>query len=136
MEDSKMKKHVTVVGALQIGFGTLGLVGAIAIFFVFNFAKGFVSDSDVPEMVLSFLAISLPLLIGTFATLELVGGIALLAYKPWARIVVIVVSALGCLSIPIGTLKGVYSIWVLMQDDTIKLFNTQNPIASKNEAGF
>jgi len=35
---------------------------------------------------------------------------------------VIVVAALGCLNIPIGTLKGVYSLWVLLQDETIKLF--------------
>ena len=26
MEDSKMKKHVTVVGAIHIGFGILGLI--------------------------------------------------------------------------------------------------------------
>jgi hypothetical protein len=37
MEDSKMKKHVTVVGAIQIGFGILGLVGAVAAFFLFTF---------------------------------------------------------------------------------------------------
>jgi len=35
---------------------------------------------------------------------------------------VIVVSALGCLFIPIGTLSGVYALWVLLQDDTVKLF--------------
>jgi hypothetical protein len=32
------------------------------------------------------------------------------------------VAALGCLNIPIGTLKGVYFLWVLLQNDTIKLF--------------
>jgi hypothetical protein len=125
MEESKMKKHVTVVGALHIGFGTLGIIGALIIFFALNFAKGFVSNDEVAEMVLSFLSISLPLLIGTMSTLGLVGGIALLTYKPWARILVIVVAALGCINIPVGTLKGVYSIWVLMQDDTIKLFNKE-----------
>jgi hypothetical protein len=42
MEDTKMKKHVTVVGAIHIGFGVLGLVGALAAFFALNFARGFV----------------------------------------------------------------------------------------------
>jgi hypothetical protein len=122
MEDSKMKKHVTVVGALHIGFGILGLIGALVVFFALNFAKGFVENEEVPKMILTFLAISLPILIGFMSTLGLIGGISLLAYKPWARILVIIVAALGCLNIPIGTLKGVYSIWVLLQDDTIKLF--------------
>jgi hypothetical protein len=125
MEDIKMKKHVTVVGAIHIGFGVLGLIGAIAIFFALNFARGFVSGEDVPNMVLKFLSVSLPLLVGFMSTLGLIGGIGLLNYLPWARYLVIVVAALGCLNIPIGTLKGVYSLWVLMQDSTIKLFEKQ-----------
>jgi hypothetical protein len=122
MEDSKMKKHVTVVGAIHIGFGILGLVAAIAVFFALNFARGFVENEEVPTMVLRFLSITLPLLIGIMSTLGLVGGIGLLSYLPWSRYLVIVVAALGCLNIPIGTLKGVYSLWVLLQDDTVKLF--------------
>ena len=34
-----MKKHVTVVGAIQIGFAILGLIVAVVVFFVMNFAK-------------------------------------------------------------------------------------------------
>lgn len=122
MEDIKMKKHVTIVGAIHIGFGALGLIGAIAIFFALNFARGFVQGEEVPNMVLRFLAISLPLLVGFMSTLGLIGGIGLLSYLPWARYIIIVVAALGCLNIPIGTLKGVYSLWVLLQDSTVKLF--------------
>lgn len=121
-----MSKHVTVVAAIQIGFSILGLVGAIAIFFVLNFAKGFVEHEEVPTIVLGFLSVSLPLLIGFMSTLGLVGGIGLLSFQPWARYLVIVVSALGCLNIPIGTLKGVYALWVLLQDDTVKLFERSN----------
>jgi len=123
LKDSKMKKHVTVVGAIHIGFGLLGLICALAVFFLLNFAKGFVSGEEIPTIVLGFLAASLPLLIGFLSTLGLVGGIGLIALKSWARYLIIVVAALGCLNIPIGTLKGVYSLWVLLQDDAIKLFN-------------
>ena len=122
VKESKMKKHVTVVGAIHIGFGIVGLLIAFGLFFVFNFAKGMVGGEDVPTVVLGFLAVSIPLLVGFMSTLGLVGGIGLLSYQPWARYLVIVVAALGCLNIPIGTLKGVYSLWVLLQDDTIKLF--------------
>jgi len=123
MEDLKMKKHVTVVGAIHIGFGILGLIGALAAFFALHFARGFIPvGEEVPTMILSFLAVSIPLLIGFMSTLGLVGGIGLLSYSPWARYLIIVVAALGCLNIPIGTLKGVYSLWVLLQDDTVKLF--------------
>lgn len=119
-----MKKHVTVVGAIHIGFGILGLIGALAVFFALNFARQMAGGDEVGTMVLKFLSLSLPLLIGFMSTLGLVGGIGLLFFQPWARYLVIVVAALGCLNIPIGTLKGVYSLWVLLQDETLKLFNT------------
>jgi len=122
MEDSKMRKHVVVVGAIHIGFGFIGLIGAIAVFVALRFAKGFVGGEDIPQMILGFLSVSLPLLIGFMSTLGLVGGIGLLSFQSWARYLVIVVAAVGCLNIPIGTLKGVYSLWVLLQDETIRLF--------------
>jgi hypothetical protein len=122
-ETNRMKKHVTVVGAIHIGFGFIGLIGALGAFFALNFAKGVVGNDEIPSMVLGFLSISVPLLIGFLSTLGLIGGIGLLSFQSWARYLVIIVAALGCLNIPIGTLKGVYSLWVLLQEDTIKLFN-------------
>ena len=126
MEDTnKMKKHVTVVGAIHIGFGFIGLIGALGVFFALNFAKGVVGNEEIPSMVLSFLMVSVPLLIGFLSTLGLVGGIGLLSFQSWARYLVMIVAAIGCLNIPIGTLKGVYSLWVLLQDETIKLFDSR-----------
>jgi len=117
-----MKKHVTVVGAIHIGIGILSLIGAVATFFALRFAMSMADGDDTGQIVLRFLSVSLPILIVFMATLSLVGGIALLSYKPWARYLVVVVAALGCLFIPIGTLSGVYALWVLLQDDTVKLF--------------
>jgi hypothetical protein len=128
-ESNKMKKHVTVVGAIHIGFGFIGLIGALAAFFALNFAKGVVGNEEVPSMVLGFLSVSVPLLIGFLSTLGLVGGIGLLSFQPWARYLIMVVAAIGCINIPIGTLKGVYSLWVLLQDETIKLFNGKTVMA-------
>jgi len=126
MEELKMKKHVTIVGAIHIGFGILGLIGALAVFFALHFAKGFIpQEEDIPVMLLQFISISVPLLIGFMSTLGLIGGIGLLSFQQWARYLIIVVAALGCLNIPIGTLKGVYSLWVLLQDETIKLFKRE-----------
>lgn len=126
MENTKMKKHVTLVGSIQIGFSVMGLMAAVAIFVALTFARGFAGDDNAGQMVLRFLSISLPLLIGFLSTVGLAGGIGLLSYKPWARYLVIVVSALGCVNIPFGTIKGVYSLWVLLQDETIKMFNAQS----------
>jgi hypothetical protein len=96
----------------------------VATFFALRFAMGMAGEGEdnTGVVVLRFLSVSLPVLILFMATLALVGGIGLFTYKPWARYLVIVVAALGCLFIPIGTLSGVYALWVLLQDDTVKLF--------------
>jgi len=118
-----MKKHVTIVAALHIGFGFLGLIGAIVIFFLFDFAQSQVYDVDVADTVLNILKLLVPLLLGLGRILSIIGGFGLLAYKQWGRIIIIIMSAVNCLNIPIGTAKGVYSLWALVQDDTIRLFN-------------
>ena len=122
MDESTMKKHVTLVSALEIGFSTIGLIGALVIYFVFNFAGSFVQEEEIAIAILKFLSVVLPLAIGCISIMGLVGGIGLLSYQEWARILVLIVAAIGCLNVPFGTIKGVYSIWVLMQDETIKLF--------------
>jgi hypothetical protein len=123
MEESTRKNHVTLVAALQIGFSTLGILAAIIVFFVFTFAGSFVTDVDVANAVIKFLSIFLPVIIICVSLIGLIGGIGLLSYRRWARILVLIIAAIGCLNFPLGTLKGVYSIWVLMQDEIVKLFN-------------
>src|SRR5512133_3208119 len=104
--EEKMKKHVTVVAAIQIGFALLGLLGALGALFGLSIARSAVGDEEVAGPILRILSVSIPLLLGLTATLGLVGGIGLFAYKQWARYIVIVLAALGLLFIPIGTLTG------------------------------
>ena len=118
-----MKKHVTFVGALHIGFGILGIIGAVVAFFALSFALSFVEGIDIAEEVMKAILVLVPVLISVSSILGIIGGIGVLNYQSWARILVIVLSALSCLNVPIGTAKGVYSIWALLQDETIDLFN-------------
>jgi hypothetical protein len=122
MEDSNMKKHVSLVAALQIGFSTMGILAAIVVFFVFSFAGSFVSDVDVANVVIRFIGSFVPASIFLWSLLGLLGGIGLLSYQKWARVLVMIIAAVGCIAFPVGTIVGVYSLWTLMQDDTVILF--------------
>lgn len=117
-----MRKHVTFVAALQIGFGVIGIMGAFILFFLLNFAESFIKDVEIAVIILDMAKIFLPILVIVISVLRLTGGLGLLGYKTWSRILVIVISALDCLSVPIGTARGVYSIWALLQEDTVELF--------------
>jgi len=49
----------------------------------------------------------------------------LIRMRPWARIVGIVLSVLSLMMVPIGTLVGIYGLWVLFSKDTERLFEVQ-----------
>jgi len=122
MEENSMKKHVTLVAAFHIGFSVIGLIGSIIMFLVFSFAGTFVHDVGVAETVVRFIGTFIPTMLILVALLGLIGGIGLLNFQKWARMLAMVISAVGCLFFPIGTAIGIYSLWVLMQDDSAKMF--------------
>jgi hypothetical protein len=55
----------------------------------------------------------------------IIAGIGLLSYQPWSRILTIVLSVLGLLNFPIGTVLGVYGLWVLFNSEAVRLFEQQ-----------
>lgn len=123
MEESVMKKHVTLVAALQIGFSAMGIIGATIIFFVFSFAGSFIEEVDVAGVVIKFMGTFLPALILLASILGLIAGIGLLSFQKWSRFMAMVLAAIGCFAFPVGTIIGIYSLWVLMQDETATLFH-------------
>ena len=49
----------------------------------------------------------------------IIAGIGLVQRRPWARVLALVVGAIGLLDIPVGTALGIYTFWVLMRDEAI-----------------
>ncbi|MFZ5519107.1 MAG: hypothetical protein ACOY90_20915 [Candidatus Zhuqueibacterota bacterium] len=56
----------------------------------------------------------------------IIGGIGLLKRKSWARILILIVAAIDLLDFPLGTALSVYSFWVLLQDESAKIFSAEN----------
>ena len=49
--------------------------------------------------------------------------ISLIKRKEWGRIMVLVVSFFNLINFPLGTALGIYSIIILMKEETAKLFS-------------
>ena len=78
-----------------------------------------------PEELIAVLVVVIPtaiLLLFVISALMVIGGIGLLQHKPWARILVLILACVELIDFPIGTAVGIYSLWVLIQDETVKLF--------------
>ncbi|MBN1291753.1 MAG: hypothetical protein JXB48_07925 [Candidatus Latescibacteria bacterium] len=119
-----MEKHITLVGALYIGFGILGMIASFIIFAALTFA-GVMSGNMQAFSILSVIAFAVITLIVIFSALDIFCGIGLLRRKSWARMLGLILAVLSLFHIPIGTAKGIYSIWVLIHDDTVRLFNRE-----------
>jgi hypothetical protein len=123
METVKAKNHVNLVAVLHIVFGALTIAGAIVLLFVMQFAGHYIpEDETLAREIVGSIGYLLAGLIAFFGLIGLLAGASLYSYRQWARILVIVISAINCLNIPIGTAKGVYSIWALMQPEVQELF--------------
>jgi hypothetical protein len=123
-----METHVKVLGAMQIALSGFCLLGAIVLMLIFGGVMGAVTASEDPDA-----AVALPVLGLTGAALVsfllvlalpgLITGIGLLQRRPWARIAGIVISIIGMMFIPFGTVIGVYGLWVLFSKETERLFS-------------
>jgi hypothetical protein len=56
---------------------------------------------------------------------SIIAGVGLLKRKPWARILSLILGALNIFNIPFGTALGIYTFWVLLNDQTAPLFTRQ-----------
>ncbi len=130
-----MEKHITLVGILNIVYSSLAILGALILFALaigFKYLFGLIarfSDNgmheipfevlDIAPMILAFIG-SLILIV---SIIGIISAIGVMKKKEWGRIIVLVISFFNLIHIPLGTILGVYSIWVLLNDETIRLFN-------------
>jgi O-antigen/teichoic acid export membrane protein len=117
-----MENHVTAVGALSIGLSIFGiLIGGFI--FVLLAGVGYMVQDEEAAPILAIVGFILGILLFILSVPGIIGGIGLFKRKEWARILVLITSALHLLNFPVGTAIGGYSIWVLVNPETIRLFN-------------
>ena len=120
-----MQKHITLVGALHIGYSAFQILGGlIALLFILGggLLGGLLAQEELVIGITFFIATTIAVFVLLFSVPGIIGGVGLLKHKPWARYMVLVLSVLALLNIPLGIAIGIYSIWVLVQDETAKLF--------------
>jgi hypothetical protein len=130
-----MDTHVKVLGVLYIALNALGVLAALFLLLTLGGTAGIVGaaadaqDAAIAIPIIGITGMALVILLLAVSLPGLLAGWGLLNYKPWARILAIVVAILHLLNIPFGTLVGVYALWVLLNKDTERLFQpTVRPV--------
>jgi hypothetical protein len=125
MSDNKMETHVTVISALWIVSGALGLIFAFLVFWLFlgiSFIPDLSHESPNVPYILRGVAIWGGGLIAILSIPEIIAGIGLMKKRELGRILALVMSFLNLIWFPLGTALGIYSIVILIKEETIQLF--------------
>ncbi|MCC7174583.1 MAG: hypothetical protein IT159_05245 [Bryobacterales bacterium] len=126
-----MRDHVRILGYLHIVLSGLGILGALAVLLVFGGAVGLVGMTNPPHSdawrigipVIGVVGTAIAALVLLLSVPGLIAGVGLLKFRPWARLLTIVLSALNLVNVPVGTALGIYGLWVLLQAETERLFD-------------
>ncbi|MGH9581434.1 MAG: hypothetical protein ACRD4O_00670 [Bryobacteraceae bacterium] len=125
-----MREHVKIVAILNIALGALGALAGLVILVIAGSIAGVIGRWANPQdaiaiiPILTGIGIAIAIFLFVLSLPSIVGGWGLLQFRPWARILMIVISALNLLHVPIGTAIGVYGLWVLLSNEGRLLFET------------
>jgi Ni,Fe-hydrogenase I cytochrome b subunit len=117
-----MKEHITILAALHIAYNILGLFVGIIIM-VLVLGSGLISGDPDAIAILTPIAIIGSMFFFVISLPGLIGGIALFKRKPWGRILTLIVGCINLLNVPLGTALGIYTIWVLTNDEIVTVFS-------------
>jgi hypothetical protein len=123
-----MATHVKVVAVLFVVFGVLGLVGALFSTMAFGLAAAIIgasshdADAAIGLTVVGLTGAALTIFLVFASIPSIVCGWGLLRLRPWSRILGIILGAIALLKIPLGTIFGIYVLYVLFQKETEALF--------------
>ena len=133
-----MERHVRIIGLLYVFFGASLVLLGVAVLFMFGGTALTGADPQSGSRVMVPLVGAVGgivfLLLCLVSIPALVAGIGLLRHRPWARIVTILLSGIIMLTpivlslvvlVPVTTLLGLYSLWVLLSKRTEPLFTRQ-----------
>lgn len=119
--------HTRIVGWLYIvGSALLMAFGLIGFFFLTNL--GVITGDAQAALIIGIVGTWGGLLLIVLSVPGLLAGYGLLRRREWGRILAIVVALLNLFNFPLGTLLGVYTLWVLLQTNANELFAQSKPM--------
>jgi hypothetical protein len=125
MDAQTLDTHKKILGIIYVISACFALLIAVfiraVISLIFDFA---IEEGDmeprVRDFVLSIISF-VPAFIIVFSVIPtVIAGIGLLVRATWAPIFSLIIGCLKLISFPIGTIIGIYAIWIFAEDQRIK----------------
>ena len=124
-----METHLRIIGFLNAGLGVLGLVACVVILILFGGPQGVLLINARAGSTITttegFITVCTMIYLVLMAGPLISVGMALVKCQEWARNLGMILSIVNLMHIPLGSVVGVYSLWVLTSFEVEPLF--KNP---------
>ncbi|MCG8351258.1 MAG: hypothetical protein MI924_26095 [Chloroflexales bacterium] len=121
MSQQDLQQHVTILGWLHIIGHALFLIIGLFIFTLLTGIGAFTGDPEAVA-ILSVVGTLVGALLAILGIPGILAGYGLLKRRSWGRYLAIVIGILNLVNFPVGTLIGIYTLWVLLQEEANSYF--------------
>lgn len=119
-----MRQHVPILGWCFIVYhGLIALIGIVVGLIVSG--AGVISGEREAMFITGTVGVAIAVFLVVLSLPGIIAGMGLLKFRPWARILAIILGALHLLSFPFGTALGVYALYVLLNAEAPSMFGVQ-----------
>jgi len=122
-----MRQHVPILGWCFIVYHAIVALVGICIGLIVSGAGAISGERDA-IFVTGAVGVAIAGFLIVLSLPGIIAGLGLLKFRPWARILAIIVGALHLLSFPLGTALGVYTLVVLLNNEAPAVFGQQTPV--------
>lgn len=122
----RVREHVRLVGILWLAYSAFHVVGGMVLSILARtiFSHNGHSAGPGPFFLHSLFAF-LGLLLLAKALLGVIAGWGLLQRESWGRVLVLILAFIALLDPPLGTVLGIYTLWVLLPAESEKQYMQQ-----------
>jgi hypothetical protein len=133
-----MATHVKLLAWMNVLLGGLGVVAALGAMASAQWLAHLLHNVNAEfEVPVALIQVGVTVILGTILVTSLpclILAFGLLNFRPWARILGLVLSALLLLHFPFGTVVALYAFWVLLRPQTEALFRDAETTGSAGES--
>jgi asparagine N-glycosylation enzyme membrane subunit Stt3 len=119
-----MAQHVRNLGWCFIIYSGFLFMIAVIVAVILGGA-GALSGDRQSMLITGTVAVAVASILVVLSLPGLIAGFGLLKFRPWARILALIIGAVHVFSFPFGTALCIYAFWVLLNVQTPPLFEVE-----------
>ena len=116
-----MATNVKVLGWLYVVLGILGVILGLGVL-VILLGTGVIASDREATTVLFIVGVTVAAIMTLVSAPGIVVGVGLIKFRPWARVLALILGFLNLPGFPLGTVLGIYTFVSLLNSDAEAAF--------------